>query len=61
MNRVVEILMKRDGVTAQEAREMVRECRQEMFDLIEDGEYSEAEEVIEWMLGLEPDYIMDIL
>lgn len=61
MNRVVDILMKRDGYDEEEATELVRECRAEMLDAIECGDYNLAEEIIEMDLGLEPDYIMDIL
>ena len=49
MNRVIKILMKRDGLTEEEAREMVEECMEELY---EGNEYA-----LEDVLGLEPDYI----
>jgi hypothetical protein len=60
MNRVVKILMDRDGITKEEAIEQIRECKAEMMDCIECGDYSGAEDVLADYLGLEPDYIVDI-
>lgn len=58
MNRVVKILMKRDGMSYKEALELVKETAEE---IIENGSPIEADEIILANLGLEPDYIMDIL
>lgn len=57
MNRVVKILMERDGITRKEAEELIKETREEILE----GSPWEADEVIAANLGLEPDYIMDIL
>lgn len=54
MNRVVSILMERDGMTEQEATDLIDECREAM---LESGSDAPMQEI----LGLEPDYIMDIL
>ena len=56
MNVVVEWLMKRDGITEEEAREMIVETREEMLE-----DPYVATEILEDNLGIEPDYIMDIL
>lgn len=56
MNVVVELLMKRDGITEEEAREMIVETREEMLE-----DPYVATEILENNLGIEPDYIMDIL
>lgn len=61
MDRVVNILMRRDGYTKEEAIAIVDDCREEMQEAIAHGDYDLAEEIIECDLGLEPDYIMDIL
>lgn len=54
MNRVVKILMQRDGLFQAEAevRYMLEECNYDP---------EESEDIISSELGLEPDYIMDIL
>ena len=61
MNRVIEILMKRDGLSKEDAYDLVNEVRAEMQDAIACGDYDLADEIIESDLGLEPDYIFDIL
>jgi hypothetical protein len=53
--------MKRDGYSKEEAIEIVNDCREEMNEAIAEGDYDLAEEIIESDLGLEPDYIVDIL
>jgi len=56
MNKVIEILMKRDGTNYEDARDLVKETRDEII-----CNPDEAEEIIEDYLGLEPDYIENIL
>ncbi len=48
---VLKILQRRDGMTKEEARDLLDECR----DAVEAGE--NPEEVLHEELGLEPDYI----
>lgn len=61
MNRVVSILMKRDGYSKEEAIEIINDCREKINEAIADGDYELAEDILACDLGLEPDYIMDIL
>lgn len=61
MNRVVQILMNRDGMTETEAREAVQDCVDMMEEAIEAGHYLEAEDIFMDELGLEPDYIFDVI
>jgi len=58
MNRVVEILMKRDDMSQQEAEELVSETADE---LLAGDSIFDADDIIMSNLGLEPDYIFDIL
>ena len=53
INKVEEILMKRDGMTQQEACDLRLECAR----ALEEGD----NEAIMYYLGLEDDYIMDVL
>lgn len=53
MNNIVQILMSRDGNTEEEARKRIFECR----EALENGD----DEAIQDYLGLEDDYIFDIL
>ena len=61
MNRVVKILMERDEMTEEEAVELVEEVRSELLDAISGTSCLSPEEVIEGELGLEPDYLFDII
>ena len=60
-NRVVRILMHRDGLTEEEAVNMVEDTVSEIYDAIEGTNCMEAEDIMMDELGLEPDYIFDIL
>lgn len=50
---VEDILIRRDGVTLAEARREIEECREALLS----GNY----EAIQEYLGLEDDYLIDIL
>ena len=49
--------MKRDGYSAEEADQAIKETR----DLILSSNPYDADEIIAEELGLEPDYLMDLL
>ena len=56
INPVVEILMRRDELTEQEAEESIAEVREHMIENPDD-----AAEILMDELGLEMDYLFDIL
>lgn len=59
---IVRILMGRDGLTCSDAREMVEECQRRLKEeALETGDYELAIEIVEEELGLEPDYMVDLL
>lgn len=59
MNRVVEILMRREQVTEEEANQMLQDVREMLAECNYDP--VESEDIISSELELEPDYIMDVL
>ena len=59
MNRVIEILMQRDSMSQEEAEMLLEETRQELEDCFYD--IDESQDIIASNLGLEMDYILDIL
>lgn len=63
MNKIVKILMKRDNMTEEEARELVGAVKEDIQQGIEEGFYSYEDVtcIIEDDLGLEADYIEDLL
>ena len=54
-----EVLMSRDGLSSQEAEEMITSAREDLLSRIEDGEM--PFNFMEDEFGLEEDYLMDLL
>jgi len=55
------ILMRRDGVSEMEADNMIEAAREELMELIEEGDLSAAEDVCMDHFGLEPDYLDELM
>lgn len=61
-DRIIKILMNRDGLTRKEASSTVEYCKKRLVnEAVENGDYFLAEDIIAEELGLEPDYMMDLL
>lgn len=58
---VVQILMRRDGNTEEEANLRVDECVARMREACGSWDFSEVEDILREELGLEPDYILELL
>jgi len=50
-----EVLMRRDGLSSDEADQRIEEARQDVLN------GADPEEVLEYNFGLEPDYIFDLI
>lgn len=62
MEKIVELLMKRDGISEIEAMNCLEDCRAEIDDVLSmGGDYDLVEDAVRYHLGLEPDYIFDIV
>lgn len=61
MNAIKETLIERDGYTPEEAVELMNETRSEVYDAIYSGDFDLAEDLFMGDLGLEMDYIFDLL
>ena len=61
MKATVKVLMERDGMTREEAEEMVRNARDEIYAMLEEAEYDEIEDMLACDFGLEMDYIFDFI
>lgn len=57
MKQIIEILMKRDGLTAKEAKKEYLQVRESIYEALEYGGYDEVEEILMCDVGLEMDYI----
>ena len=55
MESILEVLMRRDGLTKNEAQERIDEAKQ----MVLNGD--DPEEVVHYEFGLEPDYIWDLM
>lgn len=60
-NNLVELLMRRDQLTHEEAIEMLFTCKEDLERAVSDGNYNDVDDIIMDDLGLEPDYLFDIL
>ncbi|MCM1269429.1 MAG: hypothetical protein NC247_02220 [Ruminococcus flavefaciens] len=57
-----DILVRRDNISEEDAEIRVKECQRRLYEeAIPCGDYDLAEEIIADELGLEPDYMMDLL
>lgn len=56
-NRLVNLLVNRDGVTEEEATNMINDCMEALLN----SDPFESDDIIQDMLGLEPDYLEDIM
>lgn len=61
MNRIIKILMERDNMTYEEAKEAYEDTKAELMDAIEGSSVLTPEEVLLEELGLEMDYIFDFI
>lgn len=58
-NGVVNTIARRDNLSIDDALELVRDCQQAMREALAEG--GDPEEVLAFELGLEPDYLFDLL
>ena len=59
MRELLTILMRRDGLTREEAFETLRDAREAVLEAIQNGD--DPEDAFMDITGLEPDYIMNII
>ena len=58
---IIQMLMRRDGVSRAEATQMYKDTRAELMDAIMGTNCLDPEEVLAEELGIEPDYIFDFI
>ena len=56
---LAKLLSRRDGISMNEAWNVIEECQQELNDMFcrDEPSFTEAENIIADYLGLEPDYL----
>lgn len=61
MEEIIEILMRRDGISEKDAMAVYFDCQSEIRAAIDMGCVYEVEEILRCELGLEPDYIFNFI
>lgn len=61
MSDLKRILMTRDKLSEKEADDLLDETREMMMEAIAVGDFEEAEEIYTSMLGIEPDYMPELV
>ena len=61
MEEIIRILMNRDGVSYEEAKEMYEDAKSELMDALDGTSCLSPDEVLEGELGLEIDYIFNFI
>ena len=63
MNKeLVKLIAKRDGISENEAYEICEQCRRDILHAIDKNcDIEEVEDILMDWLGLEPDYLMDLM
>lgn len=60
MDSITEVLMRRDGLSEEDAKREVEDFKADIEDSIMSGNLEDIEDALMSDLGLEPDYLMDI-
>ena len=61
LDEIINILMRRDNLSEEEAQQWVEETMDEVMDMAAAGNLIAAEDYFVHELGLEPDYLFDLL
>lgn len=57
--RIKKILMERDGMSAEDADDLIMQAFQDLHDRLAEGE--QPHDICQEWFGLEPDYIFDLM
>jgi hypothetical protein len=61
MEEIIRILMNRDGVSYEEAKEMYEDTKSELMDALDGTNGLSPDEVLAGELGLEIDYLFNFI
>jgi len=61
MESIKQVLMRRDGMSEEQADNQIEAAKENLHDLLSRGEMSAAEYICEDWFGLEPDYMMELM
>lgn len=58
---IKETLMRRDGMDAQDAEDIIAEAKEALQEYLAEGDMNSAYDVCEEFFGLEPDYLDEFI
>ena len=61
MKKIKDILMERDGITEEEALDIIAEAKEDLELCIANNDLFGAEDICSEYFGLEPDYLDELL
>ena len=62
MQSIIDILVRRDGISENEAYEICEQCRRDILHAIDKNcGIEEVEDILADWLSIEPDYLMDLM
>lgn len=61
VDSIKEVLMRRDGMSAEEADDRIKEAKKVLQGYLENDDFDGAFYVCEEMFGLEPDYVHELI
>lgn len=61
MGSIKEVLMRRDGMSKEDADKHIQEARRCLMVALEEDQYIDDAEFMEDWFGLEPDYFIELL
>ena len=61
MESIKSILIRRDGMTEDEANSLIEDAKATLSLYLDAGDMSSAEDICAEFFGLEPDYLMELV
>ena len=61
MDKLVDVLMRRDSLNRADAMKLIREARADLHKRLSEGEGVDDQDFMEEWFGLEPDYVIELL
>lgn len=61
MGEIKEVLMRRDGLTSEQADREIKKAQDRLYHYLENDDLDGAENICEEMFGLEPDYVDELI
>lgn len=58
---IKQVLMERDGMTAEEADELIENAKAQLQEYLEEGDFAGYENICEEFFGLEPDFLNELI